>query len=429
MRLLLLLLTALLSGACAAAQGGAPDAGSGAFDGGSSDAGSPTEPTCRRPPTPGAAFAIDPAGHSEIGVRAAFDGTIWLVYSRAGDDGSPDFDVALTRLECDGTTALAPRTLSHAPNSNDVDPTVAVGSDRVLVAWSGDDGSQQPNLSLRYTELSPDGTPLVGETALATTSEGKPASANVWQPSLAPLSGGRFLVAGARGIVDQPGGFRAFTQELGADGQPSGDTVDVPADADPTSSMDNPVVVLDPAGARLVAWSREHGGDPPAMEQSLVQADGTFGATVSPAPSRQGAYPSAAFAPWAPHALLAFQSTLDASASVIVKDAFSGADGPKLELTTPSAGSFGPVVALSAGGGAVAWFAENAAGGRAIFAEAFTDGGRAFGPGTQTNVSGSAKVGPEAPAIVHVGGDLWFLAWSQGTSPDFSLEGRFVELK
>ncbi len=427
----------ILLGALACSNPAGAPPGSGKPDAGAGDAGSSgqaaQEPSCTKPAKAGEAFAVDPAHQTEIPGRVAFDGTLWLSYSHAADDGSADFDVALTRLGCDGTVAMSPETLSHAASSNDVDSTIALGADRLLVAWSADDHGDQPNLSLRYTELELDGSALVPETALSTTSGGEPASANVWQPSVAPLPGGGFVVAGTRGIVGEPGGFRAFIQRIDAEGRPSGPTVDVPASADSQSSMSNPALAKDPAGDLMLAWSAEPASGAPTMQEALLESNGTFfGPTtaVVGAGAGYGQYPSAGFAPWAPRAFLAFEDDADSPSTILVKDAFAGGTAATLELQSPPGSlSTGPAVAVSKTGGAVAWFGENqTTGGRAILAQAFAFDGTSFTAGAQVTVSGTGRVAPDAPTLAHVDGDLWFVAWAQGTGSDLTMEGRFVEL-
>ncbi len=77
--------------------------------------------------------------------------------------------------------------------------------------------------------------------------------------------------------------------------------------------------------------------------------------------------------------------------------------------------------------GAIAYYQLSAGSFGPLLVQRFTWDGTAFtlGPVVEVAPSGAA---PYGPAIAHVTGDVYFLAWAEGTSPDLFLRGRYVDL-
>jgi len=94
----------------------------------------PVTPPCDA--FPATAFAIDGAGPgSQIhAIGAARGDRVFVAYNRPKATGKT-FDVYLAALSCDGTPAFEPVRVSE-DNDNDVDPSIAVQGDSVLVAWA-----------------------------------------------------------------------------------------------------------------------------------------------------------------------------------------------------------------------------------------------------------------------------------------------------
>ena len=116
------------------------------------------------------------------------------------------------------------------------------------------------------------------------------------------------------------------------------------------------------------------------------------------------------------------------SAQVVLTDGAAFGAAPSVELGMRGKSDFAPTVAPSAGGGAVAWHKNVSGYQDNLYAQAFRHDGTAFTLGTPVLVT-PQTVPPYAPAITHVRDDLYFLAWSEGTNPNFVVKGVFTRLQ
>jgi hypothetical protein len=114
---------------------------------------------------------------------------------------------------------------------------------------------------------------------------------------------------------------------------------------------------------------------------------------------------------------------------VILDGSDVGATPASLELGMVGRIDHSPVLAAPANGtgGAVAYYRNLSGAQNEVIVQSFLFDGSAFSAGPEVNIPlGSPALGVYAPAIVHVEGDVYFVAWSEGASPDLSLYGRFV---
>lgn len=427
--LLLLLVPGGLLGACGDDSGGGRDGGlDGALRDGGGDAGGDaaadaqvTTSPCLTPLVTDTPFALDPDGpDTQIHAAAAFDGeSIWVVYNRP--DALGGFDVYGVRLQCDTTWRLPPFQI-NTTDHNDVDPTLAVGNGHLYVAWQTDTGTGVDNMQLLLRTFDVGGVPLMSaDEMLRTTRAGQPVPGNTWMPALAPLPTG-FAVAGARAVPDASG-FQVFLQRLDDQGAAVEPTLD--ASFAPASSQTYPALAAAPDGALLLAYLQ---ADPPDFTDRAVLTRFAAGASTPaplppiPAAGRDAGDAAAVALGPGGETYVAF-SDPDAGQVVLAEAASNGA-----EAVLGEAGrSFSPALAAAPGGGAVAYYQNVSGIQNQLWALRFTHSTWGFQLGSPVQVT-LEMVAPYPPTIAHVTQDVYFLAWSQGDSPDFRLMGAFVRL-
>lgn len=367
-------------------------------------------------------FDLDPdGGPTQIHADVAFDGeAVWLVYNLP--DAGGGFDVFARRIHCDGTPAGDRIAVTTSAGRNDVDPAVSIAAGRAHVVWQADNNTGTNNLDIVYRSFEVDGAALMAaEADLETSRNGTPVPGNAFYPDVAALPDGGMVIAGARGL-DETGTFQAFVQRVDADGVLAGEALDGQIENGVTHVLAAAAATAD--GTTHVAWVRA----PTADEEYVVHTALPAGAAalepstpIQAVPTQAGA-PS--FAALGERAYLAVASDsaivlidgsdLDGSASSLSFD-----DGARLDHT--------PTVAAGPGGGAIAWY-KNISGIRNdMFVQAFRFDGATFTIDWDVQVPGG-PMAPYAPAITHVKDNVYFVAWSEGTSPDFTLKGRFMQL-
>ncbi len=111
-----------------------------------------------------------------------------------------------------------------ATDDSELDPVLTVSGDRLLVAWSSDNGMGPANLDIRLRVYDLDGNAVTEPADLEPSRGGAPTTGKVWLPSVAPRDGG-FWLAGSWGHEESPA-FQAFAVALDLDGVPVEDGVD-----------------------------------------------------------------------------------------------------------------------------------------------------------------------------------------------------------
>lgn len=374
--------------------------------GGDPDAG---EPTCR----PGDPFELAPAlASTQIHADLAFDGeATWLVFNVPEEGGTGLFDVYAMRLGCDGSIVTPPFVVNTTRAPNDVDPSIAISEERVLVAWHSDDSTLESNLDIRYRIFVRDGTPLLDEDrVLETTRGGTPVSGNALAPQVTPRSAGGFWIAGMRGI-EEAAAFQVFAQAIASDGSLDGDALDW---IDPASTQSEPTIAEDADGLN-VAWTRT---DAFTERTWILRSDRDAPEELWPAD------PSAAPA-------LAAEGTrryaaVQASITMSEQEIFLALVEPPARLGRNGRLDFSPRVVLTGGGGVVAWYRNVAGLENELVMQPFTDAGGAVTLGEEIIVSGDRPAAPYPPAVTEIADGLGLVVWSSGTSPDLRLYGRFV---
>lgn len=364
------------------------------------------------------------AGGSVIHASAVFDGeAVWIAYNVPAKDGSGNFDVLASRLDCGGNVLAGPVALSTTPGHNHVDPAVALSGDRLFVAWHADNGTGIDNLDIFFRVLERDGTPVAPtDTRLDPVRSGAPVTGNVWSPSVAPLPDGGVAIAGAWAIPESTS-FQGFLQRLDADGALDGEATDL--FLEPDVSQMNPTIAASPDGALHAAWDRDEGTGSRVARRALVAGVAGSAPVLVPEGSESFGAHHAAGPDGGIHVAY---TLLDGSEyDVVLGDATETAPSPaRLTLGRSGRLDHTPTIAPAPGGGAVAWF-RNVSGYRnGLRVQAFTAVDGSYGSGTEWTMEGVEEALPYAPALTHVGDGTYFLAWSEGASPDIRLRARFV---
>ena len=357
---------------------------------------------------PATPFALDAAGpdgqiHS---IGAAGGDRVFVAYNRP-KASAKTFDVFLTALKCDGTPAFEPVRVSE-DDENDVDPSIAVQAESVLVSWAGDASGHDPNLHLRTRLFDRQG----GARGAARVFTGPHKSlantkGNIWEGSVAPLGDG-FALAGAWGVDEAPA-FQTFVSRLDAKGSPVGDALDLGFDAGTTQTL------VDVASSGTTAWAAW-----------LVEPNTSDGRSVATA-----SFGTSGAVTRGPTLVDATSPTMATLGSAAWVSAQRGASDVVLQrLDTPGA----PIVlagkgalaalALSANGGAFASY-RNAGAGRTIVVTRFDGGGAVV---AESDL-GLADAAPYPLRLVRMADDVYFLAYQRGKASALRAMGRFFDFR
>lgn len=365
---------------------------------------------------------LDPQGPTtQIHPALVYDGdTLWVAYNLPNEHGF--FDPYLTRLRCDGEVMLPPlrvsTTLSSSVGPNSIDPDLLIAHDQVYVFWQWDTGTGPDNLDIVFRRFSLEGVPLDPEDrVLLLERDGRPQLVSTWFPKLAALPDGLALVGAW--AHDEAQRFQVFVQRLDAQGVPTEEAIDV--DLRPTLTQLYPSVATSSVGAVLVAWQEEPDeGDPrvrygwlPAGARALTQT-----ATVGGFPS---VGPQVSFE--AGEAVLGLTRALGSQARPELQLLSSAYHQP---LGNPNRFDHSPVVARSPGGGAVFHFRRVQGIRNEVVFVPFLLGAGVITPSAERVIETANPAAPYEPAIIGIEPGLYFLAWSEGQSPDLRLFGRFV---
>lgn len=412
------------SDAASADAGGPADAAPDAHDAGPRDCASILAPT--------APFALAPEfRRAQIHPAAAFDGEhVWVALTVAeepgpanacvGDDTSScaagqrcvdgtcrfsGFDIALVRVDCDGSPR-PPQIVAGGPAS-DLDAAIAVGRERLLLAWQRDEGTGSIGTVTLATDL--DGAPLGEETPYVSLRGGAPVTGTVWLPSLTARPDGGFWLYGTRG-VEEVGTFLAYLQALDADGVAVGEGADFfPAAA----QQDGPALALDGDAVHL-GWTQEDQARylAPGATEPATLVEG-FVATALGHLAQHGDRTLAAVTAGLANPRLLLLDTADAANAVEIA---RGA-GPWI---APGETSRGAVLWLEGVRGFVA---------ERLLVRPYEVGDTGLVLGAPVEAPTLGDVGlPYRPSVIHVRGDTYFVSWSERVGDRWDAFGQLVEL-
>jgi hypothetical protein len=357
------------------------DAGSDIADSGAdaADSDAPDLPEvvpCEATPREGN-FALAPdAPDGQIHAASAWDGqTLWLTYNVPDAEGT--FDVWVAGFDCGGNPTLAPQRV-NTTDFNDVDPAIAAQHGQIIIAWGTDNGMQPDNLSLRYRRMNPDGTYLDAEDRIF------PNEGNTWMPSIAPAADGTWELAGVRAGETE---FRVFRATLDADGNP-GELTHFEEGLPGTQAGPS---LLVHGQDEWLAWT--HDGE----QVRLSTAEGIE--------ALDGAGPSLGWGPNGP--IFAWTSGME----VVTRDL---ATGVETRFSEPNKQLHSGI----AKGEVTAWYRQI----RGIRSQLYWAGP----DGRKTWLETEITVAPYGIALTDLGDGSYFIAWSEGDSPAFRINGRLL---
>ncbi len=353
-------------------------------------------------------FALAEDARTNIHPAAAFDGEkLWLTYTVV-EEGTSIFDVMLRFIRCDGTLGPELR-VNTVDGESELDSTVAISGDRVLVGFQGDDqsgegGALRPFVRIYDLTGTPQGDPI----EIATQREGMALGATNWMVQVAPRPDG-FWAAGTWG-VEAFSAFQAWIQPLDMNGTPSAEATDFATTASDTQT--NPVLF---------------GGATPTMAWSVLgDANSTVHARVQGNPVIDiDAMTVTANNPALAGALIAYDAGGGSRLDIHVQNLETGARDSIGGLNVQDAA---PAIAGTPDAFAVTWL-EQTSGVRNELRLAFgseTDGTMTLGSAIEVPTSEDVYAYP--PTITEVAAGTYFLTWSQGAaSPNFQIHGRIVQ--
>lgn len=390
-----------------------PDAGT-VTDGGSDKDVSPgawvwEAPECETSVKRNTTFSFGNGGRSQIGPSLAFDGRLYTSWSQPpADPDNSQFDVIARVVGCDLVAVSDALTLNADVDLNHTSSRIVSTPKGALVAWSASGGTT-PFPATKVRVLDRDGA-AAGDEITVLESEA------AWMPDAALLPGGNVALALVHGIDETP--FRATLVELDAQGDIVGEER-----ATATTDHSNPAVATTADAIHLV-WQRDIDLNNSAVDTARVSDAGVEATTLLTA-GRSGNYPRASG--WLGEegrAWTVFSSTLENVTSIVLQELGGSL---RTELGVGGKINIAPVVAASADGGAVAWVTV-ASGTRSLMVQRFRVGVAGMTTSSAVTIP-TSSVYQGQPSIVHLSGDDFAVAWSEGTHPNLALKLRIVELK
>ena len=386
------------------------------------DSGTVTGTTCAERLRIDESFQIDPNGQAtQIHAAAAFDGQgIWFAYNRPGANRL--FDVYATRVACDGGHLVAPFRVTQAAGRNDTEPQIAVAGDRVVIVWQSDDQSGADNLSLFVRTYDRDGQAQTPERSLKgeLTRNGQAQSGNTWMPALVATEDG-FAVAGSW-AHDEAARFQVFVQLFDHAGQPAGEAMD--ARLEPTTSQLFPALTAGADGSLLVAWTRS----PDQGDEQVYLTRFTRGSTVATDTASVAAGTTGAGLHTTPggQTYLSFNGATP-DPQVVLMDAHRlGPGAPSLSIGAAGRVDHGGAAAGDGIDGVVAYYRQTSGIRNQVFLQYFERAPGGFALGSERIVPAGGPAAPYSIVLLGVAPGTYFVAWSEGVSPDFFIHGRFT---
>ena len=329
---------------------------------------------------------------TQIHADIAFDGEwIWTVFNLPNEQAK--FDVYLAALDCEGNTVVPPSQILDITGLNQTTPRIAISGDHILVAAQGDNGSSGNNLSIHLHVQDKSGS-LIAQQEWTPTIDGE-ATGNRWLPSVVGTDNGFWLT----GAVANTQHFRTAVQRFNYAGDTEGEPFWVGPDAYAVfpniDGTDEDFVV---------GWD--------TSEDSIMWTTGTAnGVTEEVVEQENAGYVKVLWNEGEPHIFANKRTPLtvqwnDSAISQWGNTHYpNAAQGESTTLMTH--------------------FRIQSGYSNDVYLAALDENGLLFQDSLLQDTPAAA---PYRPAITHLGGDAYFVVWSQGTNPDFVLAGQFIDL-
>ena len=356
---------------------------------------------------PGASFEIAAdVSTTRIHPHAAGDATgAWFSFVHPEPAGSL-FDVSVMHLRCADDIDVPPQ-LANTEPGNDIDASVAVFDDRVLVVWNTDDGQGgDSNLQIHARIYDDTGTPVAPSQLRVTTSvEGTPITGNHTFGVVTATPGG-FAVAGLRAHPDSPA-FVAFAQAIDSDGALSGEAFGAPVEGGVSH-------LLASSSDGWLAYGRS---DADTDQVFVVHPDVEAAAAFDGVTAGGGQVLARSEGAPIVAGTIGEGNAIDVGLSV--------GTGPALLLGEPGAIEHSPTVAASPDGALAVVYHRNLGGlnNAVIFQRLRLEGETLMPDGEAVELDTMSP--PYPPSITWTPGG-WLVTWSRGQSPDFATWGQVL---
>ncbi len=370
---------------------------------------------------------LDPEGpDTQIHASVSFDGeSIWAVYNLPDEHSL--FDVWGTRLNCDGEHSMEPKRLNVINEYNEVDPEVTCANGRAYVVWGADNGSGVNNMDIYYRTFELDGTSIMAEElSLETTRDGTPIHGNLMFPTVSPGVNDSFWIAGVRGL-DETGTFHFFLQQALYDGELLGEALE-PA-TEPGVTHAYPSLASSPDDHVYMAWNRSEESGANEIYHTIFPSGASDPEEPVLAIEGREAQLSAYWAgeiDGVERSVLAVSGT---SGDILLTDGMVLDPSESFVLVGDDwETDHSPSIAGGGGGGVVAFYRNISGLRNEVYIQPFTFSEENMVIGQERMIS----EGPAAPygtALTYLGDGFYFLAWSQGISPDFRIVGMFLHVE
>jgi hypothetical protein len=426
-----------------AGDGDAADGGVDATDGGDTPDATPIPTGCKNKALTGTTFPLAPAGTlGQLYVRAAFDGSgVWVAYAAREAAGSGNEDIFALRVLCDGTIGAGPMRVTSTPvGIRDYYPSVDVRDGTVYIVWTSEDESTGVK-TVQYRTYRIDGAPLMTASVDVTPvdSTGAPISEMIWETDIAGLPGGGAAIVASYAPQATDYSMQIVVQKVDDFGNLVGPAIDAYSTME--AKQFKPSIAAETANKVWVSWANQ--SPPTFMSPTTVVyrslnllnpqqvAPTPVGTAASPYLTHSATGPSPFAEPIRDPSQVFLAHMTD---SYDIRLVNAGAATHQATATGATGGlNFYPSVATEPGGGALAWFKANPspiAGEILVQPFSYTASGLTTGTAMSVPLYNSANAArsPYGPAIVNVGGDLYFVAWPEGPAAgEAQVMGRFIQ--
>jgi len=337
------------------------------------------------------------------GTSAYANGNLWVAYNLPDSGG--DFDVWLTRLACDGSTAVPPFEASQS-DDNEIDPVITIAGSRLLVAWTSDKGVGPANLDIRYRVFDHEGEAVTDVMELAASRDGVPVTGNAISPTVDGAFGG-FALAGSWGHEDAPG-FQAFLVTLDRDGILVGEAEDI--DLDTVNGQTAVALSTTQSGASHLVWQEDAIGSP---DPTVSYASQGSAATMVADPGARPSVSTSGEEVW-----LAWDDNAGHLAA-------RPPGGSAHTLPLPAGTHHTPRIVATADGAVLTWM-EVASGiyNRIHLARLDSTGAIA----SQFDLGTDAAPSIYPVDVTRLDAEHFFVVWQEGENPDFRLRAMVLAL-
>lgn len=386
----------------------------------------------------GTTFPIDDGESGQLHARAAWDGEgVWVVYNRPTTATDETEDIFVARIACDQTLNVGPMALTEESGARNYMPEIASRNGVTHIVWIEQPQGGNPE-TVRLAAFGQSGQQLFDEPLDITPDGGEePISGLVWEPDVVIFDDGSGAVTVSAGGF---GEFKVVIQRYDSSGTRVGTAI-TPF-TEKGVDQKRPTLAAAADGTIYVAWTRYKAedtaaGTPEEPEQVVFTsipagANMAFPAAPTPAKPLTNPNPIGRYAPNpGPDGefFLAFQLTTSNRHGILVRDGSDFESASTTDFGTQNYSNFRPSITAGGNGGLLAWYRYTDSPLRnEVVVQPFAAEGEGITAGSEVVIdTDSPGIPPYGPDVTSVGGNAYFVTWSEGeTAPQSRVHGRFV---